>query len=366
MDRIDTALATLVRPLDVGRRYAILTAGPLGRRLVRDRELRVAILAVFAIAVAAFFTAYAPFYLLLVGPVLLGVPHLVGDLRYMLVRPGFHKRWPVWIAIAIPGGFAVAGCGAWAGVSSLAMCALVARGPLWRRAVGMCVAGAFALCTVASRTVTDLVVAHAHNVIAIVLWIAWRKRDTRVHWLPTAAFFAVLIVMLAGAFDPLLKALDSMLRVPHRVDIASTLNTYAPFVSQPWALRLTLTFIFAQSVHYAVWTRLVPEDDRGRETPRTFAATARALRSDLGLALMLVGGMVALGITAWATWNLADARLSYLKLSTGHAYIELAAALLLWMERGRYLGTLRSHERAQTFRFHLPRRFALALQRVRA
>lgn len=365
-DRIDASLSAMMRPLDALRRVVLVALGPFGQRMVRDRELRVAIVAAMAIVVAAFFTAYAPFYLLLLGPVLLGVPHLIGDLRYMLVRPGFHRRWPVWIAIALPGGFAIAGKGAWAGATSLALCALVARGPLWRRAVVTLFAGVFALCTVASRTVTEMVVAHAHNILAIVLWAMWRKRTTRAHWIPTAAFFAVLIVMLTGAFEPMLKSMGAMLRVPDRVEIMSTLSTYAPYASQPWALRLTLMFIFAQSVHYAVWTRLVPEDDRGRDTPRTFGATLRALRADLGLVLFLAGGAVALGITVWSTWNLADARLSYLRLSTGHAYIELAAAMLLWMERGRHLGTLPVHERAKTFTLHFPRRFALALQRVRA
>ena len=35
---------------------------------------------------------------LAVGPLVLGVPHLVADLRYLVVRPGLHRRaafWPV-------------------------------------------------------------------------------------------------------------------------------------------------------------------------------------------------------------------------------------------------------------------------------
>ncbi len=351
-------------PIDRLRRHAIAALGPLGTVMVRDRELRVTTVAALMILTALIVTIYAPFYLLLLGPVLLGVPHLIGDVRYLFVRPGLHRRALAWLAIAVPGGFAIAGKGSLAGAASLALCALIARAPLWRRAIVLLAAGLFALAALRSRMLTDMVVAHGHNVFAIVLWAMWRKRSSHKHWIPVAVFFSALALILGGAFDPLLRAFSSLMRLPDGVGVSSSLDWYAPGVASPWALRLTLAFIFAQSVHYAVWTRLVPEDDRARETPRSFAGSLRALRKDFGLWIFLALGLVALGITVWATWDMAAARLGYLNLSQGHAYIELAAALLLWMERGRHLGRLPAHEPAHASRLSLPRRLAFAFARM--
>lgn len=354
----------LCAPLDIVRRNALVALGPLGKIMVRNRELRVSVAATLMIATTLALTIYAPFYLLLLGPVVLGVPHLIGDVRYLFVRPGFHRRPLVWLAIAVPGGFAIAGKGSLAGAAALALCALIARGSSWRRLVVFGSAGAIALVATQHRILVDSVVAHLHNVFAVVLWAMWRKRTTSQHWIPVACFAASLVLIMSGAFDPLLTSFGSLMRLPDRVGVASSIQWYAPGIAATWALRLTLTFIFAQSVHYAVWTRLVPEEDRPRETPRSFGASLRALRKDFGLVVFLVVSVVALGITVWATWDMAAARLGYLRISQGHAYIELAAASLLWMERGRHLGTLPAHEQAQAFPLSLPRRLSFALARM--
>lgn len=45
--------------------------------------------AILHLAVALLLTGVAPLWLLLVGPLILGVPHIVADIRYLLLRdPG--------------------------------------------------------------------------------------------------------------------------------------------------------------------------------------------------------------------------------------------------------------------------------------
>ena len=91
-------------------------------------------------------------------------------------------------------------------------------------------------------------------------------------------------------------------------------------------------FAFAQAVHYGVWLRLIPEDDRKQATPRPFIATFRALRQDMGGVVLLVATLLATGLAAWAVFDLAEARMSYLRLALFHGYLELAACAILYIQ----------------------------------
>jgi hypothetical protein len=82
-----------------------------------------------------------------------------------------------------------------------------------------------------------------------------------------------------------------------------------------------------------VWLRLVPEDDRRRATPRTFAASARALTADLGPWLLAAAGAGAVALAAWAVVDVVVAREVYLRGAVFHGYLEVAAAALLLVER---------------------------------
>ena len=99
--------------------------------------------------------------------------------------------------------------------------------------------------------------------------------------------------------------------------------------------RLVLLYAFAQAVHYWAWLRLIPEEDRVRETPRTFRKSWRALHDDLGPYLLVGAGVGLLGLAAWSVFDLASARIEYLRFVRFHAVLELAALSVLWVEGWR-------------------------------
>ena len=71
-----------------------------------------------------------------------------------------------------------------------------------------------------------------------------------------------------------------------------------PWIDPDWTLRLLLLFAFAQAVHYAVWTRLIPDDARPRPGQRSFAGSYRALVADCGRPLVLVASLATVGLAA--------------------------------------------------------------------
>ncbi|MBV1861626.1 MAG: hypothetical protein KUG77_24620, partial [Nannocystaceae bacterium] len=76
--------------------------GPVGARLARDRELRVCVVFSVVVVSALLGTLVAPLWLLVLGPLVWGVPHIAADLRYLVVRTGFGQRRVLWVVGGVP------------------------------------------------------------------------------------------------------------------------------------------------------------------------------------------------------------------------------------------------------------------------
>lgn len=321
----------ILSPLDRLRCLCLKALGPLARMLVRRRELRVVAAGCGVVAFSLMATLFSPFWLLALGPVVLGVPHLVADLRYLVFRPGLHHRRLLWLPVGVP--LLLAGLGFHSVASGLVACAamaLLANGSTGRKvtalgAVGGLMAGAW----IAGPT-AGLIFAHLHNFIAVLLWWCWRPRTGGRQMAVPLLFLGVSVLLMAGWIEPWARGLAWQ---PDGLGPGYHLSFMAPGLAEPWALRLVLLFAFAQSVHYGVWLRLIPEDDRPQATPRTFQASMRALRVDLGQPFLAGAALLSLGIAAWALFDLATARENYLRMALFHGHLELIAATWLFVER---------------------------------
>jgi hypothetical protein len=329
------SIASLLAPADGARRRLLRALGPRIGTLAANREARVCLMAIVAVLGALASTALVPLWTLALGPIVLGVPHIVSDVRYLVVRRGYHRRIEVWILAAAPLAVgAVTGRVTWGFLGAIGALA-VARATPRRRAIGLVVAVPLALFTWRFPGWSNLGFAHLHNFIGVALWWAWRPRKTRLHWIPIALFAALSTALLLGAADPVLRWSAST-GPAGATTLASHMAALAPFAGPTLGARLVLLYAFAQSVHYGVWLRLVPEEDRPRPAPRGFASSYAALRADFGVVPLVVFGALAVALAAWATHDLAGARAGYLRFAVVHGQLELAAAALLWAEaRGR-------------------------------
>lgn len=328
-------LGAPVRLADRVRWLWLKALGPLAKPLVRRRELRVAVAGSTLMLIALATAAFLPLWVLALGPIVWGTPHILGDVRYLWVRPGRHRHWPKWVLVALPLlVLSVSAHPAW-GFGAAAGAALSARGSWIKKGIALALAGALIAVAIAEERWTSVIFAHAHNFIGIALWWSWRKRLGRLHWIPLIVFAIGCGLLLSGALDGMLLDWGILSANPGGLDIYYHLGSLAPGVPGMLAVRLVLLFAFAQSVHYLVWVRLVPEEDRKRETPRTFAATFRALRADFGAPLLALTILVALGVAVWAAIDVFAARNGYLRAVLFHGHLELAAAALLFIEGRR-------------------------------
>src|SRR5262249_39018179 len=97
-----TSVEAVLEPLDAVRRALLRACGAPARALLRDRELRVSLGGGALVLTALLGVALLPLWFLALGPIALGVPHVLADLRYLIARPGLHRRRELGLAMALP------------------------------------------------------------------------------------------------------------------------------------------------------------------------------------------------------------------------------------------------------------------------
>lgn len=322
----------ILAPADALRRTLLRAAVPIAGPLVADREARVALLATGMIVSAFAGSALFPLWMLALGPVVWGIPHVVADVRYLAVRTGFWRRGALWGAVGLPLTAVAAGAGTWVGLLAPAGAALVARGASGGRRFATLAAAIF-LAALAREGgyAADVAFAHLHNLAAILLWWGWRRRERWLHIAPLAACGAAAVAILGGALDPVLLPRLAPGCTFAGADAASMVPAW-PLAGGVWTARLACLFAFGQAVHYAVWLRLVPEEDRARPSPPSLRSAWRSLRTDLGRWIPAAAALSCAALGIWALSDLAAARDGYLRVARFHGHLELAAAALFWLE----------------------------------
>lgn len=321
-----------VAPLDVLRARVLKRLGKRVAPVIVGRELRVALFGSVAVLGAFVCTVCMPLWLLALSPIVFGVPHLLSDVRYLVVRPGHHRRAPLWLCIGVPVAAAGLGAGAAIGLLGCVGASVCARTTPGRRAAGVVLALLLVVAMFALGRTANLLFTQLHNAVAVACWVLWRQRRTRAHWLVLGLLALGSAAIASGQVDRLVTALPGFHTFARGLGWGPLIAELAPGVRGQLAGRLVLLFAFAQSVHYAVWLRLVPEEDRPRPTPRSYRASLRALRADFGAWPVRIAFALALAIVVAAVVDVRMARAGYLQLALFHGYLEAAALTLLMLE----------------------------------
>ncbi len=315
----------------------------LGPRLVGDRHARLAVLAALHMIVALTLAVVAPVWLLLFAPLLLGVPHVFADIRYLLLRPPSRVERAAMLGVLVPlggmtllrvllvfGVISVPRIEVLLGLLSLGAAVVLVRGRT-RLQLGLvaAIAGLTIIGMLSPRMVA-LGMAHLHNLVAFALWIAWsRKSGTskRCTLAVGGMFLAGLALLVSGLLDPFVGAIGGLGSVGG-LTLGEITNTLAPGLPEALALKLVLVFAFAQSVHYIIWLRLIPgsEPFESQKSPTTFRRDMKGLLSDFGpTGLALAIGLTLL-VPLFGLLDPAGTREFYLSIVLFHGWLEISMA----------------------------------------
>ena len=353
--RVEQAL----RPLDELRRLGLrVLAGswPLGRTLAARRSVRVPVLLSLHALAALAIAVLAPSLLIVVGPLVLGVPHLAADVRHLIVR----RAWPRWWFVAcagfglallalrglgetgsriasLPVEHAVASAwvllgavgGATAAATSRAERARSPGGIGWAMRGWIAVAaaaglGAFAL---GAPRLCRLALLHGHNLVAIVVWLALFRQGRRLALVPVALALVGGGVLASGAL--LGVTLGHGALSVAGLHLFAAADWLAPGLPDSWAIAAATSFAFLQSVHYAIWLVAIPAGDRPGEGGRSWRVAFRALVRDFTPAGTSAVTVLAMLVAVFGLAHPASTRRLVLSLATFHVWLELAVLAYL-------------------------------------
>jgi hypothetical protein len=333
LDRVEQySLAPILDGLDAARRWSLDKAGRVARPFIRDRDRRVLAFALIAFGLAFAGTALAPGYMLLLGPVIVGAPHLFFEARYLFFQHEQLRRVALVGVLAAQTVLVVAGIGIYT-LGTATIAALAATGSLSsRKALAMAALSALAIAgAIVGPDWSRFLLLHVHNCVPLVVWLAWRKRPLAISLGVSAVFFAGVTLIFAGALDGL-----SLAR-PFGDDVFSITkitDAVAAGFGGEWRHRFLLFFCFTQAAHYAVWLRLIPEEARDRPTPRSWRMSWRAFKQEAGpnIARLMIIGTLAVPLVALAG-GVVRTRALYVTASEFHATVEAILIAVVFARR---------------------------------
>lgn len=328
-------LPSLAAPLDVARAAVLRSLGRHARPLLADRALRVALYGTVGILFALATTCAAPLWMFALGPVLLGPIHLLADVRYLVVRPGLLARRTLVVAVGALLVMAAATGGAAVGLAAALPAIACARAPLPRRALVGLAWSAVVLAAWLHPRPASFFVLHGHNLVALVLFlVAFARPGQRARsLLPMAVFVVAAGAMMSGSLDAFVVRSFTAVVPRTALSMNRIVHMMAPLEDGVVASRLALLFIFAQSVHYVFWLRLVPEAARERSGLRSFASSIEALQRDVGTWLVVFTVLATAALAVHALRSMEGARIAYLHVAGPHAYLEIAVLFVFLLDR---------------------------------
>jgi hypothetical protein len=285
------------------------------------------------------------------GLLVLGVPHVVLEVRYVLGRHRDLLQGRFLLVVNVLLVVLVVTRLLWrepAGrraevlvlVGLLALVLAFGRWPPRTLAVGAVAVAAVGVLTWVRVEDWFVVQTHLHNLVPVVFLWSWSAETlapaARVRFRAATLAWALVVpaLVLVGAFDPL-QATTPAAPGTGGLETAGVLRSVAPGgATDTLALRLLTLFAFGQLMHYAVWCWLLPRHAPGATAAFDATPAGRAVRGWRLPALTV--GLLAV-VAAVAVVDYADGRTVYSSLGVYHATLEypilLALALLLVTRR---------------------------------
>lgn len=313
---------------------------------VAKRDARALARAVFAIAMALVVTVACPAFALAVSPAIFGVPHVAASFRYLVLRGAVARSFAVGSGVLAagmltlrvleqygnaPSRFAFAEVAlaiAWA-LAAAFFAARAAKRPIRFviAATAILLAGSVALVHPSLARVTFV---HVHNLGAPVLWLVVFRRG---------AFPTRTVALLAGSIALLLSGVTTSWTLAYGggsalgVDLVAVGRWLVPGAAASIAVPLVLVHAFTDSVHYAFWLGVIPDETLTNEGSLSFRMTARALVRDFGVRGIALVAIAALAVLGASFVDMTGARNAYFAFAGFHGYVEGAMLVYAWVKR---------------------------------
>lgn len=324
----------------------------LFRQIYTTRAYRLSAFFFFSLVFNFSLAISFPLWALLLGPIILGVPHLISSIRYLPKLTTLDRSFSsknlyfiiggVYVTVATVRLFGPASV-------SASLSVMVENGPnlieLMGCALALVAIGIFSklskirlLCSVAIlgllsvmsfkyplETLGFLVL--AHNFIAFYFWIirAEERKEKSVAMISLAVFSLVTAAFLTGVFDSIIQLRSLEILNGWFSDMNVGSQIFPSGDATLWS-RAVSAYAFGQGIHYFIWLKAVPEQELSFQHNTSFKTSFELLKDDVGTKITYAASFLALAIIGYGLFtNFIEARIVYLSVAALHGYFEIVA-----------------------------------------
>lgn len=321
---------------------------PFFRSLFLSRSERILVLffaaSLFYLLVCSFF----PLWVLLIGPILWGVPHLVSSLRYTALsfneksrKKLFNFQFSLWILVFV---YRLT-VDIWqyplllSGYPLLfeSLCLILSflyQIYLYRRVnikilTSTVLFSILITCTYFYPIQTALFALIGHNYLPLIPWYqsCQDKKDRKVFFIASISYISLSLMIYFGVLDIVYKFIAPSGSIDFlNWDYSEVISPFVTgeFDYQFW-FHIVVLYAFSQAIHYFIWMKAIPENHQVKQHPPSFQWSLNKLSSDFGSSTLMLLFTVAGGsILMWFFFEYQTARLVYFALASYHGFMEIS------------------------------------------
>ena len=330
------------------------------KTLFYSRPKRILFLSMIAILFYLPVSLYFPLWVLLIGPILWGVPHLISSIRYVNRENKIKSdhadllktHFLFWILVFIyricvdilqiqlplsetPLFF-----------ESLILLIAFILQILWfkrysfKELTFFCAFCGLAILTYRAPLMTAACLLIGHNFVGLIYWYksCRNPQDLKVFGIFSIIFCLASFGILTGQFDFMFKLFQAQPGIEFLNWNYSDL--VAPFAGDNYDYKFWYRFVclyaFTQALHYFIWLKAIPETNQPDQHPPSFHWTFNKLSSEFGNgSVMLLVSLILVTTSVWLIYEFQTARLFYLCLASYHGYMELSGLAFTESQRSK-------------------------------
>ncbi|MBC7464536.1 MAG: hypothetical protein H7256_00965 [Bdellovibrio sp.] len=328
------------------------------RSLFLDRANRILFLSLLALAFYLTTSLFFPLCVLLMGPIIWGVPHIISSLRYNTqfnTKTSERKKAVIfqsmiWLAV-FSYRIAVDIYNQNLFISSYplifeSICLVLSfagqiyfvRQFNWKLILFSGLFSFLIYSTYVFPIQTALVLLIGHNYIPLYAWFksCQQSKDFQIFSTVTSIYILLSIAIYFGLFDSLYSIYSPQGQIQflnwNYADVVKSFGAN-PSDYQFW-FHIVSLYAFSQAMHYFFWVKAIPENYQPQQHPPSFKCSQNRLANDFGsTSIYALAALVFLGLVYWLFFEFQTARLVYFSIASYHGFMEISALPFLKSNR---------------------------------
>lgn len=331
--------------------------------LFRKRPTRILFFGVLALFLYFFGSIFFPLWILVLGPLILGIPHLISSLRYNFIlgnKPTTKRNYLIplqgilWSTVLIyrisvdllkielplhDQAFLVEFIALFISfVSQFFIFKAINKRSLFYSLLFIILVYA----TNKFPVQVGLILLIGHNYLPLITWQkSCRNEDDFRTFIKLSSLYIILTTIVLSGTHEVIYSITHPYFIPQKampflnLDFIKMIEPFGGTIeaSDFW-FRIVVLYAFSQAFHYFIWLKAIPENYQPQNFPPSFRWSFQKLSTDFGgVTLSILFMLFAFGTIYWAFFEYQTARTIYFAIASYHGFMEISCLPFLQSNR---------------------------------